>query len=287
MQIPLDGLHEFIGHKIEGWNDDSKTHYKAHILYNYYDYLKREMKKITLLSCLLYVLLSCSNKGNSSIVTISRDVDWENSDLNRIYFDSIFVYISHNAFSEKGEMYKYHYVIMSDILEITDIIYNNKTQESKDTIFTYKIEHANKDSFKLKAIKSNIKNPFSGFLNLTFYNMQTTNRFQYYIEKDSNCLEQVDKAQDDISKNKLVFLDYSTKPFRQKLEFISLLNKNNISYVDLGPYPDVLPSDRNCYKETMDYYIRKKYGKNFISDLMKRADTLMIQNNLLFKAAPQ
>jgi hypothetical protein len=58
-----------------------------------------------------------------------------------------------------------------------------------------------------------------------------------------------------------------------------LLKNNGIKYKDLGPPPDVLPIDRNCYRETMDYYIQKKFGRSFIDSLMKAADTLMVLDN--------
>jgi hypothetical protein len=73
----------------------------------------------------------------------------------------------------------------------------------------------------------------------------------------------LNKAKEEINNGSLVFCIHPRWPFRQEEELIELLNIQGVKYRDLGPFPDVLPIDRNCYHETMDYYIREKFGESF------------------------
>lgn len=205
-------------------------------------------------------------------------VQWENCDLDFVRFDSSLVSIPIK------EMYpitcSFEYLVVSDTL-----IIKNKTIDAYniidfcDSVSYLKIEFVYQDSIKLRPLNKGAKELFNGFQSFNFYNSSTIDRYFYYKEKDTICLQQIKQAKKDIKNGVFVLCIHPWWPFRQEKEFIKLLEENGIKYKDLGRPPDVLPIERNCYKETMDYYIHKQFRKGFIDSLMRVADTLMIRSN--------
>ena len=239
-----------------------------------------EMKKWTYILLIATIaLFSCENANEKkSIVANLLGVRWENSELDFIGFDSTLIFIPIK------DMYpttcSFEYSLKSDTLRIINKTVNAYNLiEFKDSISYVKILFSEKDSIQLELLNDGAKELFSGFKTLTFFNSNSIDRYSYYEETDTHCLEQIKKAQDQIKNDSLFLCIHPMWPFRQETEFIDLLKNHGIKYKDLGPPPDVLPIDRNCYRETMDYYIQKKFGRSFIDSLMKEADTLMVYNS--------
>lgn len=227
----------------------------------------------------LSVFISCNEKKTETNLSSKLiGVKWENSELDFIAFDSTLVYIPIK------ELYPtscaFEYTLKSDTLIIINKTVNAyNLVDFNDTISFLKIEYITKDSLRLKSINSGANELLKGFENFTFYNSKLLDRYSYYIEKDSVCLKQINQAKAQIEQNELVFCFHPPWPFRQEKEFIKLLKRVDISYKDLGPPPDVYPIERNCYRETMNYYINKKFGTDFITNLLMKADTLMVNNS--------
>ncbi len=223
-------------------------------------------------------IFSCRNESLEEKLTDRLiGVRWENSDLDFVGFDSTLFFIPIKDMYPTTCAFKYS--LKSDTLIIINKTVNAYNLiDYQDTISYLKIK-VEKDSIKLELLNKGAKELFNGFENFTFYNSNTIDRYSYYKEKDSACLEQINKAKEEIKNGTFVLCIHSRWPFRQEKEFIELLEKHGIIYKDLGPPPDVLPIERNCYKETMDYYLQKQFGKAFIDSLMKEADTLMVNNN--------
>jgi len=239
-----------------------------------------KMKKTTYILLIATIsLFSCKN------VTEERNIEdnltgvrWENSDLDFIGFDSTLIFIPIK------DLYpttcSFEYSIKSDTLRIINKTVNAYNLiDFEDTVSYVRILSLEKDRIKLELLNYGAKELFNGFENFTFFNSNTIDRYSYYQEKDTFCLGQINKAKEEIKDDSLVLCIHPRWPFRQEKEFIELLISHGIKYKDLGPPPDVLPIDRNCYRETMDYYIQKRFGRSFIDRLMKEADTLMVRNN--------
>lgn len=237
------------------------------------------MKKATYIFLTMTILFSCkSGSEERSIAEYLTGIRWENSDLDFIGFDSTFVFLPIN------EMYLLPYSFKYSLKSDTLIIINKSNDAYNFKDFENPISHVrilifDKDSIKLELLNEGSKELFEGFNNFTFYNSNAIDRYSYYNEKDSNCLNQINRAKEEINNGSLVFCIHPRWPFRQEEELIALLNIHGVKYRDLGPFPDVLPISRNCYNETMDYFIQRKFGESFIDSLMREADSLMVQNN--------
>lgn len=238
-----------------------------------------KMKKTTyILLIVMTSLFSCKNENQGEKLTDRLiGVRWENSDLDFVGFDSTLIYVPIKDMYPTTCAFKYS--VKSDTLIIINKTVNAyNLVDFQDTISYLKIK-AEKGSVKLELLNNGAKELFNGFENFTFYNSNTIDRYSYYKEKDTACLEQINKAKEEIQNGIFVLCIHPRWPFRQEKEFVELLEKHGIKYKDLGPPPDVLPIERNCYRETMDYYIQKRFGKAFIDSLIKEADMLMVYNN--------
>lgn len=224
-------------------------------------------------------LFSCKNENlETKLIDKLIGVRWENSDLDYIGFDSTLIFVPIKNMYPTTCAYKYS--IKSDtIIIINKTVNAYNLIDFKDTISYIKIKYLDTDSVKLELLNNGAKELFKGFKHFNFYNSNTIDRYSYYQEKDTVCLEQINKAKEEINTGTFVLCIHPRWPFRQEKEFVKLLERHGIKYKDLGPPPDVLPIERNCYRETMDYYIKKQFGKSFIDSLMKEADTLMVINN--------
>ena len=224
---------------------------------------------------LLFSFFACHEpKTENDLLPNLRGVIWENSATDAIVFtDSLML-------AKKAGMYAFvdffEYKIQSDT-----IFLNNSDSNWNDSISLLKIEYLNKDTLQLKRLNDFYENffVFKEIENLTFYNSKTLDRFSYYVEKDSLCDKAAKQAKNDVENGNLVLCWHRRWPFRQKKEFIALLKKHDISYKYLGAAPDVVPYERDCYKETMDYYIAQKYNRHFFDSLLAEADTLMLKNS--------
>ena len=224
---------------------------------------------------LLFSFFACHEpKTENDLLSNLRGVIWENSATDAIVFtDSLML-------AKKAGMYAFvdffEYKIQSDT-----IFLNNSNSNWNDSISWLKIEYLNKDTLQLKRLNDFYENffVFKEIENLTFYNSKTLDRFSYYVEKDSLCDKAAKQAKNDVENGNLVLCWHRRWPFRQKKEFIALLKKHDMSYKYLGAAPDVVPYERDCYKETMDYYIAQKYNRHFFDSLLAEADTLMLKNS--------
>jgi hypothetical protein len=227
---------------------------------------------------ILTLLTSCSSLTEKDSRAILNGAKWENQDLDFIGFDSTLIYVPIK--NEYPTACAYNFELYSDTLRII-----NKTVNAynvinfKDSISLLKIKYLAKDSFEISLLNDGAKELFNGFINLKFYNSKTIDRFKYYQERDLVCKNAIDSALADIRLNKYVVCIHPPWPFRNEKEFIELLKNDGITYADLGPPPDVLPIDRNCYRETMDYFINKKFEDGFVRKILLKADTLMVRNS--------
>jgi hypothetical protein len=240
----------------------------------------RQMKKLTYILLIVMIsLFSCFNeKREKKLIDNLIGVRWENSDLDFIGFNSTLIFLPIKDMYPTTCAFKYS--IQSDTLIVINKTVNAyNIIDFKDSISYLKIKFATKDSIKLELLNDGAKELFHAFENFNFYNSNTIDRYSYYKEKDSSCLQQINQAKIEVKNEKFVLCIHPRWPFRQENEFVKLLERNGIKYKDLGPPSDVLPIARNCYRETMDYYIRKRFGKSFIDSLMNEADTLMVRNN--------
>lgn len=226
---------------------------------------------------ILVVLISCVEKKTDDSLLL-RGVRWENSALDFVGFDSTLIHIRIKEIYPTTCTFKYF--VKSDTLTIINKTVNAYNLiEFKDSISILKIDLLTKDSIRLKPLNSGARELFKGFENLKFYNPESVDRYSYYIEKDSTYLAQINQAKQEIKNNKLVLCLYWRFRFRQKEEFIKILEKHNVLFKQLPPPSDVLPIARNCYKETMDYYIKKKFGVGFVKKKMAEADSVMLRNS--------
>lgn len=204
-------------------------------------------------------------------------IKWENEDLDFIGFDSTLIYVPIKG--QYPTTCAYNFKLNSDTLRIVNKPINAyNIINFKDSVFLLKIEYLEQDSLKLSLLNEGAKELFRGFANLTFYNSKKLDRFTYYHEKDAACQNAIDSAIADVNANKYAALINPSWPFRNQKEFIELLKKDGIKYVDMGPPPDVLPIDRDCYRETMNYYISKKFGDGYFEKVLTQADSVMIMN---------
>lgn len=234
--------------------------------------------KISFQIFILTLLTSCSSLSDRDNGTVLNGIKWENEDLDFIGFDSTLIYVPIK--NEYPTTCAYNYRLHSDTLRII-----NKTVNAyniikfKDSVSLLKVNYLSRDSFEISLLNDGAKELFNGFIKLKFYNSKTLDRFKYYREKDLICKNAIDSAITDVRSNKYVVCINPPWPFRNEKEFIELLKKEGIVYADLGPPPDVLPIDRNCYRETMDYFISKKFGDRYVEKLLLKADTLMAKNS--------
>jgi len=239
------------------------------------------MKRLNYILIVLIITLICCNKKKISKKESTNNlvnIKWENSDLDCISFsNSIFYFPVKERYSTHTCNLKYS--VFSDTIRVI----NKSTNDYplfyiKDSVSILKIKQLSKDSLSIELVNDAAKTLFKGFENLKFYNSKTVDRFSFYKEKDSICLKKVNLAVEQAKQNKLVLLMYRPWNFRQIKEFASVLKEYNIEFVDLGPYPD-LPVFRDCYQETMNYLIEKKYGTKFIENLIVKADSLMLKRS--------
>jgi hypothetical protein len=240
-------------------------------------HFKKMKRKTNILILTLVVLISCVEKKTDDSLLL-RGVRWENSALDFVGFDSTLMHIPIKDFYPTTCTFKYS--VKSDTLTIINKTVNAYNLiELKDSLSILKIDFLTKDSIKLRPLNSGARKLFKGFENLKFYNPETIDRFSYYIEKNSIYKAQTEKAIEDIKKGRYVVCLHNSWPFRQEKEFEKILKRYNVSYKDLGPPSDVLPVARNCYKETMDYYLTKKFRNGFVEKIMEEADSVMVINS--------
>lgn len=238
------------------------------------------MKKATCIILIIVTFIfSCKNeKIEENLTKRLIGIRWENSDLDFIRFDSTLIFIPiKDMYLTNGA---FEYSVKSDTLVIINKTVNfDNVISFQDSISYLKIK-IERDSIKLELLNEGAEEFFADFKSLTFYNSDSIDRHLYYKKEDTDYLEQINRAEEDIRNGTFVHCMYKIWRFRQEKEFIELLQKSGIKYKNLGPYPDVLPIEkRNCYCEIMNYYIQKKFGKSFIDSLMKEADLLMVHNN--------
>jgi len=116
--------------------------------------------------------------------------------------------------------------------------------------------------------------------------------FKSEISKnDINCLKEISRAEADIKNNKDVycssfgFLSFNANESRHEEQFDSILNSLNITHKTVV-YSDLVFEDRreNCYCELMNISFEQKFGKDFISKIHHKADSIWIlkNDNLVF-----
>jgi|GEM_PF-1923515 len=238
------------------------------------------MKKTVLLTVLiiLIAITACSHKKNQAadIALTLQGINWENNNLDYINFDTILL-----SMSVMGSFYsEFSYYFNEDSLVVTNKSLNTyNIVEFENPVSWLRVEHYSNDSIQLIPLNEGAKELFGYFENLTFYNPEVIERYSYYVEKDSFCLSKINEAKRMIANDSMVVHIYTDYRFRIEKEFIELLKENGLLYKDMGMAPDH-DVPRNCFRETMDYYLNKKYGEYFIDSLMKVADTLMLKNNL-------
>ena len=216
-----------------------------------------------------------SNEGDS--ITL-YGVRWENQDLDFIGFDSTLIYVPLK--DRYPVTCAYNFEMHFDTLRIVNEPVNAfNVIDFKVSVSLVRIEYLQHDSLKLSLLNEGARELFRGFTNFTFYNSKSLDRFSYYQEKGLVCKNAIATAQADIKLNKYVACINTPWPFRNRKEFIQLLEEDGIEFVDLGPPSDVLPNERNCYQETMNYYINKKFGNGYLAKVFAQADSLMVRNS--------
>ena len=209
------------------------------------------------------------------IASTLHEIRWENNSLDYLYFDTISLLMPVGGFHSE-----FSYYCNEDSLVITNKSLNTyNIVEYNNPVSWLRVEHYSKDSMKLIPLNEGAKELFGHFENLTFYNPETIDRYSYYIEKDSFCLSEINRAKRMIVNDSMVLHIYDDLYFRQENEFVELLKENGLLYENMGLAPDY-PVPRNCFRQTMNYYIHKKHGPYFTDSLMRVADTLMLKNNL-------
>ena len=225
---------------------------------------------------LMVLIVRCSVPDKGHYPVILPDIRWENCDLRAIQFDSNTVRIPNKRYGPLPQTYQFQ--INGDILTINNrrLYYFNAT-DIKDSISILKFSHISKDSFKLTQLNNGAKELFKDFSTLTFYNSTSLDRFTYYKEKDQVCQKAIDSALHDIRHNKYVYHHHALFTFRNENEFAKLLNIDGIGYLNIGPPigDDDNRASRNCYQETMNYFILKKFGEHYIQQTLKRSDSLL------------
>jgi hypothetical protein len=224
------------------------------------------------------MVTACSSVTDKWDKTDLDGIRWENRDLDFIGFDSTLIYVPIK--DEYPTTCAYNFELRFDTLRIINKTVNASNIISlKDSVSLLKIEYLEQDSLRLSLLNEGARELFRGFVNLTFYNSKRLDRFTYYREKDPACRNAIDSATVDIKSNMYRALINPSWPFRNEKEFIELLKNDGIEYVNMGPPPDVLPIDRDCYRETMNYYISRKFGDDYFERVLVQADSLMIMNS--------
>lgn len=101
-------------------------------------------------------------------------------------------------------------------------------------------------------------------------------------EGDSLCLNDINRAQKDIAKGKVVFTQekgflYGQIRYESELKF--LCKKVGLVYdVELISDIEFEGQTQGCYAYYMDNFISEKYGPKFKSQLHRKADSLFIEN---------
>lgn len=227
---------------------------------------------------ILIFLTSCSTltDENSNDTLFLEKIVWENEDRDFVVFDSTLIYVPIKDYTTCS----YNFKLYSDTLKIINKTINAyNVKNFKDTISLLKVKYLKKDSIEFIILNEGAKELFGEFSSMKFFNSSSLDRFKYYREKDERCKNEIDSALKNIEANKYVVCRYNKWNFRNEKEFIQLLADRNIGYVDLGPPPDVLPIERNCFRETMDYYINKKLGDKYVEKLLHESDSVMLKNS--------
>lgn len=104
-------------------------------------------------------------------------------------------------------------------------------------------------------------------------------------KNDTICLKEVNKANEDLIKGKLVYCHYVGNiiwnDLRAENEMKNLLMKYNIEFQNESS-PCVIDPKINyhCYCELMQEKINEKHGKKFIESLLWKSDSLWVLKNL-------
>jgi len=226
----------------------------------------------------IFTLFACaSTPRNEDAVfyEILYKVPWENRDIDMIQFDSSRMVVP----LKDGSPYRltYRYRGSNDTLRVAlEALGTYNVVSFMDTVAVMRIAFITRDSFELQLLNNGARELFKNIRSLRFYNSETLDRFSYYVEEDKECKLDIDSALADVAANRLVVGLYYEWPFRNEKEVAQLIEQQGMRYESLGPPPDVFPVPRNCYLETMDYYVQRRYGKDFVRNLFRRADTLMI-----------
>ena len=234
------------------------------------------MRKMLKILTVVFLFSACTqNSETETLYELMLNSHWENSNLDIIGFDTAEVYLGFKKhLFTTGFVFDYH--IHDDTLIISNKILNAyNLKEYKDSISHISIMIFNQDSIYLRPLNAGAEELLSDFESLTFYNPDRIDRYSYYVEKDSLCLSQINKALSEIENNTFTFHILPEFPFRQEKEFSQLLDNENVRLKVLRPGIPI----RDCYRETMDYYLRKNFEEKFFSNLLASADTIMLLNN--------
>lgn len=231
---------------------------------------------LTVVVLLLSLLFTSCRQDNKTILSHIQKIPWQNSSLQYLYLDSAYLTISPTKEGHWAD--KYRYSLSGDTIIVNNISkFSYNLNEFRDTVSLLKFIDVQKDSFRLTLLNEGAAELFQSFHSLVFYNTETLDRFDYYVEPDTICADSIKKALSDALEGRFVLQWHTESWFRQEREFARLLASQGISYVDIGPPDDVYPTERNCYKETMDYLITKEFGPDLIPRLLAEADTLMLR----------
>lgn len=103
--------------------------------------------------------------------------------------------------------------------------------------------------------------------------------------RDTTCIKELAKAEDDFAVNKLTYCHYIGNIIRHELrsqkEMTQLLKKYNIDFTNKGSSCIVYEDQSEyCYCEFMESKIKKRFGEKFIDSLLVEADELYLKNNI-------
>jgi hypothetical protein len=233
------------------------------------------MKPILLAFIALCTLACHRTSPENGYIAILEGKTWENQDLDFVAFDAdtLYLLIKENFDSPLAYQFEWNDEMLT-VANKTINAYN--ILDFKDSVSLLKFEYLTPDSFKIVLLNS--AEIFERATSLTFYNTESVDRFSYYQEKDTARKVEIDSALRHIQNNKYVAFQYYPTEFRNKKEFIQLLQENGITYFDMGP-PPCMPTPRNGYQETMDYYLHKKFGEQYFDNFLARADSVMLKHS--------
>lgn len=113
------------------------------------------------------------------------------------------------------------------------------------------------------------------------------NQLEKYIQKpantDSMCIEDIERAKNDVLKGRIVFcmpMGLGTFQLRQEEQIRQLCTKNNIVF-NYEMFSDVIISGQTqgCYCAYMDKVIEDKFGKGFKEKMLQKADSILLASN--------